>query len=152
MTEHYSWQAERVDLPDVDFDRVGLWLARVAECHDRRMGVVGYVFCDDSRILEVNREFLQHDYYTDIITFDYCRGRMLRGDIYISLDTVASNAEQLGVLYGRELLRVIVHGVLHLCGIDDKAPGARAIMESHENAALALWDDMQTEFANGTTN
>lgn len=147
MTDHFTWQAERVDIPDVNFARIEEWLGRVADAHGRRIGVIGYIFCDDSRILEVNREFLQHDYYTDIITFDYCRGRMLRGDIYLSLDTVASNARMLGVSADRELLRVIVHGVLHLCGIDDKAPGARAVMESNEDAALAIWDSMDADYA-----
>lgn len=88
----------------------------------------------------MNREFLQHDYYTDIITFDYCRGRLLRGDMVISLDTVLTNSQAVGAPYGRELLRVIVHGVLHLCGINDKGPGEREIMEAHEDAALRLYD------------
>lgn len=138
MAERISWQSENVDLPAVDFTRVERWLHRVAESHGRILDQLGYVFCDDEKILEVNRRFLNHDYYTDIITFDYCRGRILRGDMYISLDTVRTNAAGVGESYDRELHRVIVHGLLHLCGIDDKAPGARAIMESHENAALAL--------------
>ena len=93
-------------------------------------------FCNDDKIIEVNRQFLQHDYYTDIITFDYSRGRLISGDMFISLDTVASNSELLGVEYSNELLRVIIHGVLHLCGIDDKGEGEREIMESFENKAL----------------
>jgi rRNA maturation RNase YbeY len=103
-----------------------------------------YLFCDDEKILQVNREFLQHDYYTDIITFDYCRGKLLRGDLVISLDTVASNAQLVGAAYERELLRVIVHGVLHLCGINDKGPGEREIMEAHEDEALRLYDTMKS--------
>lgn len=127
-------------MPALDFDRVGQWLADVAAAHGRRVDALSYLFCNDERILSVNRQFLGHDYYTDIITFDYCRGQMLRGDMIISLDTVRTNAQGLGADYGRELLRVIVHGVLHLCGIDDKAPGARAVMEANEEAALALYD------------
>ena len=96
------------------------------------------MFCDDETIIRVNREFLRHDYYTDIITFDYSRRRMVSGDMYISLDTVRSNSELFGQDYHRELMRVIVHGVLHLCGIDDKGPGEREIMEAHEEAALKL--------------
>jgi rRNA maturation RNase YbeY len=88
--------------------------------------------------LEVNREFLQHDYYTDIITFDYTQGRFVSGDLYISLDTVSSNALQLGVPYEQELHRVIIHGVLHLCGLNDKGPGERELMEAAENKALAI--------------
>lgn len=90
----------------------------------------------------MNRQFLNHDYYTDIITFDNCLGSLLRGDMYISLDTVATNAEGLGADYTRELCRVIVHGVLHLCGINDKGPGEREIMEAHEDEALALLDSI----------
>lgn len=131
-----------VQLPALDYGRVRRWIDAVAVSHSRRVGEVGYRFVDDEEILSVNREFLQHDYYTDIITFDYCRGSLLRGDIVLSLDTVASNAQQQQVDYDRELMRVIIHGILHLCGIDDKAPGARAVMESHEDAALELWDNM----------
>lgn len=142
MSERILWQAENVALPALDFAKVQSWIERVAESHNRVLGQVGYVFCDDPRILDVNRQFLGHDYFTDIITFDSCMGRLLRGDIYISLDTVRSNAAEVGVSCHRELMRVIVHGILHLCGIDDKAPGARAVMERHENEALALWDEM----------
>ena len=91
------------------------------------------------KILEVNRQYLQHDYYTDIITFDYCEGNRLSGDLFISLDTVRTNAEQFaGNDYERELYRVIIHGILHLCGINDKGPGEREIMEAAENKALAM--------------
>jgi rRNA maturation RNase YbeY len=86
----------------------------------------------------VNRQYLNHDYYTDIITFDDCRGKLLRGDMFISLETVETNAQQQHVSYDEELLRVIIHGVLHLCGINDKGPGEREIMELHENEALKL--------------
>lgn len=129
----------------LDFDFVESWLERVGESHGKLVGELNYLFCDDEKILEVNREFLQHDYYTDIITFDYCRGKLLRGDMVISLDTVASNAELVGATYVRELLRVIVHGLLHLCGINDKGPGEREIMESHEDAALSMLEVMLEE-------
>ncbi len=134
-----SWQTENVGMPELDTARVARWLQKVADEHGRILDRLGYVFCDDETILRVNRQFLQHDYYTDIITFDYCRGKMLRGDMYISLDTVATNADRVGESYDRELLRVVVHGVLHLCGINDKGPGEREIMEAHENRALDLW-------------
>ena len=122
----------------LDQEATKRWLGEVAAAHDRRIGSITYIFCSDERIIEVNRQFLQHDYYTDIITFDYCRGRMLSGDMFISLDTVRSNAAQLGVDPDRELHRVVVHGLLHLCGINDKGPGEREIMEREEDAALAL--------------
>lgn len=142
LTPRISWQAQNVEMPELDRQRLALWLQKVTEEHNRVLDGLGYIFCDDETILDVNRQFLSHDYYTDIITFDYCRGKMVRGDMYISLDTVVTNAETMGEPYARELLRVIVHGVLHLCGINDKGPGEREIMEAHENAALEMWDNM----------
>lgn len=130
----------QVEMPDVDTCFLEEWLSRVARAHDRVMGRLTYIFCDDPTILETNIKFLSHDYYTDIITFDYSRGRVVGGDIFISLDTVRSNAEGLSVDYARELHRVIAHGMLHLCGINDKGPGEREIMEEHENQALELLD------------
>jgi len=112
----------------------------VAATYGKKVGEVGYLFTNDERIIEVNREYLQHDFYTDIITFDYCEGNVLNGDIVISLDTVKSNAEKFGRPYNEELHRVIIHGILHLCGIDDKGPGEREIMEAAENKALKLCD------------
>jgi len=116
---------------------ISRWVKAVAEAHGRRVGDIAYIFVDDERILEVNRQYLQHDYYTDIITFDYTEGDRISGDLFISLDTVRSNAEGLGQTYERELHRVIIHGILHLCGINDKGPGKREIMEAEENKALA---------------
>jgi rRNA maturation RNase YbeY len=114
------------------------WIETVAREHGKRVGALTYVFCDDEYILATNNQFLGHDYYTDIITFDYSNSHRISGDMVISLDTVRSNAKQLGVDYQGELLRVIIHGVLHLCGINDKGPGEREIMERHENEALAM--------------
>ena len=102
------------------------------------MGEIAYIFVDDEEILRVNREYLQHDYYTDIITFDYTEGDTISGDLFISLDTVRTNAEQFDKPYDEELHRVIIHGILHLCGINDKGPGEREIMEAAEDKALAL--------------
>ena len=129
-------------MPDIDTEKLGRWVDEVARRHDRILGPLTYIFCDDEKIIEVNRQFLQHAYYTDIITFDYTRGRRISGDMFISLDTVATNAEAVGADYATELRRVIVHGVLHLCGINDKGPGEREIMERHENEALALLEQM----------
>ena len=114
------------------------WVKRVAASYGRKVGDVAYIFCDDEEILRVNRQYLQHDYYTDIITFDYDEDDVISGDLFISLDTVRTNAEQLGLPYEQELNRVIIHGILHLCGINDKGPGEREIMEENENKALAL--------------
>ena len=121
-----------VAMPQFDQRRVTRWVETVAATYARRVGDVNYVFVDDERILEVNRQFLQHDYYTDIITFDYTQGRYLSGDLFISL----SNAELVGTTYDEELMRVVIHGILHLCGINDKGPGEREIMEAAENKAL----------------
>lgn len=131
--------SQNVEKPALEREKVERWIVEVARRHGRRVGAVTYIFCDDARILEVNKEFLNHDYFTDIITFDDTTGRLIRGDIFISLDTVASNAETVGTTYDDELMRVIIHGILHLCGINDKGPGEREIMEAHENDALALW-------------
>lgn len=106
--------------------------------YGRKVGEIGYMFVNDDKILEVNNEYLGHNYYTDIITFDYDEDDVISGDIVISLDTVRSNAEQYGKDYNEELHRVIIHGILHLCGINDKGPGEREIMEAAENKALAM--------------
>lgn len=134
----FQWIADSVEMPALDFSVIEQWIASVAGGHGRLLGQISYIFCNDAKILEVNRQYLGHDYYTDIITFDYCRGHLLRGDMFISLDTVRSNAVMLGVPYLSELHRVIIHGILHLCGIDDKGPGEREIMESNENQAIGL--------------
>lgn len=138
MINSFQWITEGVGMPSIDFARIEDWIIRVAKTHNKIVGELTYIFCNDETILRVNRQFLNHDYYTDIITFDTSRGKMIQGDMYISLDTVATNAEQLGVSYDAELHRVIIHGVLHLCGINDKGEGEREIMESHENAALSI--------------
>lgn len=134
-----EWLTDGVTpMPDIDAPLLEKWIAAVAKTHNRIVGPLTYIFCDDPKIIEVNRRFLNHDYFTDIITFDYSRGRMVSGDMFISLDTVLSNSELVGATYQRELLRVIIHGVLHLCGINDKGPGEREIMERAENDALRM--------------
>lgn len=133
-----TYNSENISFPDIDRNTVTAWIKQVAAKYGKKCDEIGYIFCDDERILEVNRAFLQHDYYTDIITFDYCVGNIISGDIFISVDTVRSNALQLGVDYDTELYRVIIHGILHLCGIDDKGPGEREIMEQCENEALTM--------------
>lgn len=133
-----TYNAEGVKLPKIGKRDTTRWIKAVAASHNRKVGEIGYLFVDDEKILEVNNEYLGHDYYTDVITFDYCEGNVLNGDIVISLDTVRTNAEKFGKTYEEELYRVIIHGILHLCGINDKAPGEREIMEENENKALAL--------------
>lgn len=133
-----TYNADGVKMPKIRHRDTTAWIKRVAEAHGRKVGEIGYMFVSDEKILEVNRQYLGHDYYTDIITFDYDEGDVINGDLVISLDTVRTNAEKFGKEYADELNRVIIHGILHLCGINDKGPGEREIMEAHENAALAM--------------
>ena len=114
------------------------WIKSVAALHNKKIGEVGYIFCSDEKILEVNRQYLQHDYYTDIITFDFEEEDLVSGEIYISLDTVKSNSEQFNTDYNEELHRVIIHGILHLCGINDKTDKEQEYMTECENQALQL--------------
>ncbi len=138
MTEIVYMTQGNVTMPRLNESAVRDWIVAVAATLNQNVGCLTYVFCNDDFILQTNREFLGHDYYTDIITFDYTNSRHIAGDMVISLDTVRTNAEGLQVPYETELMRVIIHGVLHLCGINDKGPGEREIMEKHENDALAM--------------
>lgn len=133
-----SYQSINVKMPPIRRRDTSAWVREVAAAHGKRVGEIAYVFCDDEKIIEVNRQYLQHDFYTDIITFDYTEGDLISGDIIISLDTVRSNAAEQGTDYEEELHRVIIHGILHLVGIDDKGPGEREIMEAAENQALGM--------------
>ena len=133
-----TFQADNIAMPDIDMAVIRKWVGDVAATYGKVCGPITYIFCDDKRIISVNRQFLQHDYYTDIITFDYSHGTRISGDLFISLDTVLTNSQQQQTTYREELHRVIIHGVLHLCGINDKGPGEREIMEAAENRALAM--------------
>ena len=132
-----TYNSNGIGMPKIKRRATTAWIRSVAASYGKRVGDVGYMFVNDEKILEVNRQYLGHDYYTDIITFDYDEGDVLNGDLVISLDTVRSNAAMLGKDYEEELYRVIIHGVLHLCGINDKGPGEREQMEAAENRALA---------------
>ena len=133
-----SYNTDGVDMPKIKKRTITSWIRAVAATYGRRVGDVGYLFVNDEKMLEMNREYLGHDYYTDVITFDYDEDDIVSGDIIISLDTVKSNAELYAKSYDEELHRVIIHGILHLCGINDKGPGEREIMERAENRALAM--------------
>ena len=135
-----SFLTENIKMPKLDRKAVRAWIAAVATTYDgRKVGNLNYIFCNDDRILEVNKEFLGHDYFTDIITFDYSEPGVVSGDMYISVETVLTNSEKFHTSYEKELLRVIIHGVLHLCGINDKGRGERAVMEAAEERALDMW-------------
>ena len=133
-----SYNTVNIKMPAIRRRDTSAWVKAVAASYGKKVGEIAYIFVDDEEILRVNREYLQHDYYTDIITFDYTEGDTISGDLFISLDTVRTNAEQYGKPYEEELHRVIIHGILHLCGINDKGPGEREIMEAAEDKALAL--------------
>ena len=133
-----SYNTVNVKMPAIRRRDTSAWVKTVAASYGKKVGEIAYIFVDDEEILRVNREYLQHDYYTDIITFDYTEGDTISGDLFISLDTVRTNAEQFDKPYDEELHRVIIHGILHLCGINDKGPGEREIMEAAEDKALAM--------------
>lgn len=114
------------------------WLKTVAESEIRRLGEVNVIFCSDNYILDINQRYLQHDYFTDIITFDYCEGNILSGDLFISVDSVRENALEYGTEFPEELNRVIVHGLLHLIGYDDHTEEDVSMMRSKENYYLDL--------------
>ncbi len=133
-----SYNTVNVKMPAIRRRDTSAWVKAVAASYGKKVGEIAYIFVDDEEILRVNREYLQHDYYTDIITFDYTEGDTISGDLFISLDTVRTNAEQFDKPYEEELHRVIIHGILHLCGINDKGPGEREIMEAAEDKALAM--------------
>lgn len=136
-----SFHSENVDFPAIKKRDTANWIKAVAKKHDRQVGEISYLFCDDKKILEINRQYLQHDFYTDIITFDYSEKKTISGDITISLDTVRSNSQQYQTEYVEELNRVIIHGILHLCGLDDHTDIEKKTMREAENSALLLLEN-----------
>ena len=133
-----SYNTENVKMPKLGKRETNAWIKAVAAKYGKMVGEVAYIFCDDPKILEVNNEYLGHDYFTDIITFDYCEGDRLSGDLFISVDTVRDNAIEYGTDFKDELNRVIVHGVLHLIGYDDHSDEDVAQMRAKENYYLSL--------------
>ena len=132
-----TFHNDTITMPTINVVQVERWIRSVAAQYGFSVGELNYIFCNDEKILAVNREFLQHDYYTDVITFDYTTRTRVNGDIYISLETVATNAEQVGVPFIHELHRIIIHGLLHLTGQADKTPETKAQMTAKEEDALA---------------
>lgn len=115
------------------------WIQKIIKDHQFEVGEINYIFVSDQYILDINKTYLQHDYYTDIITFNNNVGKIVSSDIYISLDTVKSNSEVYTVSYSEELLRVIIHGILHLIGFDDTSDDLQEEMTKQENKALKLF-------------
>jgi len=116
------------------------WLKSIIEKNNKRVGEINYIFCDDPYLLEINQKYLNHDYFTDIITFDYSEGKKIHGDIYISIDRVRENATLFNQTFDKELLRVLSHGVLHLCGFDDQNQEDKIQMTNQEDEAILLYD------------
>jgi len=131
--------AEGVELPGLQKQKINSWIKETAANYGKKVGEIAYIFCSDERILEINNQYLSHDYFTDIITFDYCDGIIISGDIFISVDTVLSNSKEFGVSFETELLRILIHGILHLCGQDDKTPELRVEMTEKEDLALKAY-------------
>ncbi|MBQ7191980.1 MAG: rRNA maturation RNase YbeY [Paludibacteraceae bacterium] len=137
--------ADNVQMPSLVAEKESVlarWIQRVAAGYGFAIGEITYILCDDEKILQTNRQFLQHDYYTDVITFDYSSSTVINGDIFISLDTVSSNAQEVETAFDNELSRILIHGVLHLTGQGDKTPLSKAEMTRKENKALAELETM----------
>ena len=134
-----TYTTDSIEMPALDERKVNRWIRAVAADYGFAVGKINYIFCSDERELAVNREFLGHDYYTDVITFDYSTPSTLNGDIFISLDTVRSNAEMVGTSFENELLRILIHGVLHLTGQGDKTLETKIEMTAKEEKALRKW-------------
>ncbi len=133
-----TYNTTNIPMPPINQRVITAWIDRVTTSYGKRVGDINYIFVNDEEILRINRQFIGHDYYTDHIGFDYCQGNILAGDTYISLDTVTTNAQLFGTDYLHELHRVIIHSILHLCGIEDKTLEQRTIMEEAENRALDM--------------
>lgn len=131
-----TFDSDSIEFPNIKKRETSAWIKKIANSYNKKIGDVGYLFCNDEKILEINRQYLDHDFYTDIISFDYSEGDIISGDIFISLDTVRSNSQKYNTDYQEELYRVIIHGVLHLCGLDDKLEEDAIRMRESENSAL----------------
>ena len=127
----------------LDVEKIKKWLAAIIQEQGKRVGTIGYLFCDDEYLLDANQRYLNHDTYTDIITFDYVEGDLVSGDIMISIDRVGENAEKFGCSFTDEIHRVIAHGVLHLLGQGDKTELEAAEMRKKEEQALVKWQEIK---------
>ncbi|MBP3586543.1 MAG: rRNA maturation RNase YbeY [Paludibacteraceae bacterium] len=133
-----TFLTDNVSMPPLNVPKTIKWMQLVAANYGFVVGNLNYIFCDDDKILQVNQEFLQHDYYTDVITFDYSTSTVLSGDVFISLDTVRSNAQMVADTFERELDRILIHALLHLTGQGDKTPETKQVMTQKEEQALVL--------------
>jgi rRNA maturation RNase YbeY len=124
-----------LSLSDIDLTN---WISKVCITENYNLGDISLIFCSDEYLLDINRTHLDHDYYTDIITFDYTDNQIVSGDLFISIDRVRDNATDFNVSFEHELYRVIIHGVLHLCGYKDKSDDEEKLMRTKENIALSM--------------
>ncbi|UPT66050.1 MAG: rRNA maturation RNase YbeY [Sphingobacteriales bacterium JAD_PAG50586_3] len=138
MSRNISFRLQDVKFTLKDKQVLRNWVALVASNDGYSIAPINYVFCSDTHLLEMNKQFLNHNYFTDIITFDYTEGKRISGDIFISIDRVADNAKTYKSTFEQELHRVMIHGVLHLMGYKDKSPADEKKMRAKENAALKL--------------
>lgn len=130
---------ENTEIPVLQKRKLIQWIKSTAKEYKKNTGDISYIFCSEEKILEINRQYLKHDYFTDIITFDYSENNVISGDIFISPETIKTNAEDFGVDFEEEILRIIIHGILHLCGQDDKSPENKLIMTAKEDKALNVY-------------
>ncbi len=133
-----TFQSEGVEDPQIDEAKLANWIESIAKLYNKEIGEISYLFCDDEKILEVNQQYLNHDFYTDIITFDYSEENMISGDIIISLQTVESNSQMYNTSFLEELHRVIIHGILHLSGLNDSTEEEEKVMRDAESNALKI--------------
>ena len=133
-----TFQSEGVEDPQIDEAKTAKWIESVAKLYNKEVGEISFLFCNDEKILEVNQQYLNHDFYTDIITFDYSEENMISGDIIISLQTVESNSQMYNTGFLEELHRVIIHGILHLSGLNDSTEEEEKVMRDAENSALKI--------------
>jgi rRNA maturation RNase YbeY len=134
--------SQDIDFELLEAEKVKNWISKVIQLRGKKVGNISYLFCDDEYLLGVNQQYLNHDTYTDIITFDYVAADLISGDIMISIDRVGENASQFEVPFELELRRVIIHGVLHLLGQGDKSDDEATEMRRQEEESLALWNTM----------
>ena len=135
MVQFFFEKIEEITIPPLTKD----WLQNLISSENKKLGEINYIFCDDEHLLQVNRDFLQHDYYTDVITFDYVKGKTISADIFVSLPRISDNAKSLSKDFNSELLRVLAHGVLHLCGYKDKTEDEILEMRSKEDYYLSIF-------------
>ncbi|MBS1549031.1 MAG: rRNA maturation RNase YbeY [Bacteroidetes bacterium] len=135
MIQYFFENTDEITIPE----NTSEWIETIILSEEKKIGEINYIFCDDEYLLKVNQDYLQHDYYTDIITFDYVKGKTIAGDIFVSLQRISDNANIHQKQFENEFLRVIAHGILHLCGYKDKTESEEKLMRSKEDYFLNMY-------------